>query len=136
MSIRKILSGDTLYSGWRSKYNETVDEIIVSGRDAGGGIIELIKNSTQKISITLTSFFKKSDIVRGRVSLSSTGANISFTAIGNSEADYAFTYSCYDSAGSFIACQFSAWSKTGFHVVPALEEGQTCIFNYIIIPLT
>jgi hypothetical protein len=57
MAIQKILGSDKLESGFRSKYNETVDEIWVNIQDNGDGTITVTKSNGTTFTRTLTSSF-------------------------------------------------------------------------------
>lgn len=57
MSIRKIIPSDKLESGFRSKYNETADEIITSANIDPSGKLQLVKYNNGKIEIDLTGQF-------------------------------------------------------------------------------
>lgn len=63
MAISKILPTDRLQSGFRTRYNATVDEIWVSISDKGNGSFEITKFNGQKISFNLQeSFYTKAEI--------------------------------------------------------------------------
>jgi hypothetical protein len=63
MAIREILLSDTLESGFRVKYNETIQEIIIAGYDNGSGSLVLQKDSGAEIVIDLKdSFYLASEV--------------------------------------------------------------------------
>jgi hypothetical protein len=63
MAIQKILATDRIESGFRTKYNQTVDEIWVNILDLGNGSIRITKVDGTSINVSLTSsFYTKSQI--------------------------------------------------------------------------
>lgn len=63
MAVQTILSSDKLQSGFRSKYNTSVNEIIVSAADQGGGIVRFTKHSGAYFDVNLgTSYYTKAAI--------------------------------------------------------------------------
>ena len=63
MAIQKIQPSDKLNSGFRSKYNATVDELWVSISDLGGGVIRISKFNGGSVDVPRnTSFYTKEDL--------------------------------------------------------------------------
>lgn len=63
MAIQKINSSDKLQTGFRSKYNATVDELWVSAVDIGNGLIEITRFNNTKFTVQLTtSFYTKQEL--------------------------------------------------------------------------
>ena len=63
MALREILLSDTLNAGFRVKYNETIQEIIIAGYDDGDGNLVLQKDSGAQITIDLKdSFYLASEV--------------------------------------------------------------------------
>lgn len=63
MAVQPILSTDKLQSGFRAKYNSSVNEIIISATDNGDGTAALNQYDSTNIQLDLTtSFFTKSEI--------------------------------------------------------------------------
>ncbi|WP_293916521.1 MULTISPECIES: hypothetical protein [unclassified Sphingobacterium] len=63
MAIQKINSSDKLQTGFRSKYNATVDELWVSAVDLGNGLIEITRFNNTKFQFQLTtSFYTKQEL--------------------------------------------------------------------------
>ena len=63
MAVQPILSTDKLQSGFRAKYNTTVNEIIISATDNGDGTAALNQYDATNIPLDLTtSFFTKAEI--------------------------------------------------------------------------
>lgn len=57
MAIQNIVSSDKLQSGFRAKYNTSIDEIWVSGVDLGNGTLRVTKHNGDTYDIDLTTSF-------------------------------------------------------------------------------
>lgn len=63
MAIQKINSSDRIQSGFRAKYNATVDEIWTSVVDQGDGTLKITKFSGATVVVSLaSSFYTKSEL--------------------------------------------------------------------------
>lgn len=73
MSVRKIIPKDTLEAGFRTKYNETVDEIPTSASLDPSGVLQIVKYNNSKIEVDLTGLFytesEVNEIIEGIVNI-------------------------------------------------------------------
>jgi len=123
MSVRKILTTDSLNFGFRLKYNETVDEIISSGSINNGNLI-LQKSGGGDITISLASIVNSIIRSSGNVSATEGVQDISFSSPLSSTN---YSLSIFDING--LGIQITEQTIDGF-TINALTAG---IFNYIAI---
>jgi hypothetical protein len=140
MAIREILLSDTLESGFRVKYNETILEIIIGGYDNGNGELVLQKDSGAEIVIDLKdSFYLASEVdtMIGNAINAMYRANDTVAATGtlNQRIDYSSPLAASvrpdikDWAG--LGVILVAWDAAGFNIdsIAAGNFGYSTILN-------
>lgn len=118
MAIQKILDTDKLNTGWRTKYNQTVDEMIQAVTYVGNGILRFLKVSGSTFDVQLDGN-KRADsvsVVEGEniITFPSAYDGVSWVFCGKPYL--------YDNSGVELAFTLLSKDETGF-VINAVEAG-------------
>jgi hypothetical protein len=118
MSVRKIETTDKLSSGFRTKYNETILEIITAVTDLLNGKIRFTKFSGETFDVTVSGNTRY-----GKVTVEAGTQTITFDTTYKEGASWIFTGKpyLYDSDGNEIGYTITDRTITGFTITPVAD---------------
>lgn len=118
MAVESILTSDTLKSGFRKKYNNSVAEIIVSVTDLINGKLRFTKFSGETFDVTVSGNTRA-----GKVTVEAGTQTITFDSTYADGTSWIFTGKpyLYDSDGNEVGYTITDRTITGFTITPVAD---------------